>query len=66
LLAEGLDNAAIAEGLGVRIKTVEYHLTNVLGKLGVASRLEAVVWVRDHWPDGLPGDRRDDLGKSPG
>ena len=66
LLTEGLDNAAIAEALCVTSKTVEYHVTNTLNKLGVASRLEAVVWVRDHWPDGLPGDLQHDLGKSPG
>jgi len=66
LLVEGLDNAAIAEALCVTTKTVEYHVTNTLNKLGVASRLEAAVWVRDHWPDGLPGDLQHDLGKSPG
>ena len=66
LLVEGLDNAAIAEALCVTAKTVEYHVTNALSKLGVASRLEAVVWVKDHWPDGLPGDLQRDLGKSPG
>ena len=66
LLAKGLDNAAIAEVLCVATKTVEYHVTNILSKLDVASRLEAVVWVRDHWPDGLSGDLQHDLGKSPG
>ena len=58
LLAEGLDNAAIAGMLCVTTKTVEYHVANVLSKLGVASRLEAAVWVRDHLPD--------DLGEFPG
>jgi DNA-binding NarL/FixJ family response regulator len=66
LLVEGLDNVAIAEALCVTTKTVEYHVTNTLNKLDAASRLEAVVWVRDHWPDGLPGDLQYDLGKSPG
>jgi DNA-binding NarL/FixJ family response regulator len=51
LLVEGLDNRAIAEGLCVVTRTVEQHVTNVLSKLGVASRLEAAVWVRDHVPD---------------
>jgi DNA-binding NarL/FixJ family response regulator len=53
LLAEGLDNAAIAEALCVMPRTVEYHVTNILSKLGVASRLEAVVWVHQHWPEDL-------------
>ena len=62
LLAIGSDNAAIAEALSVTAKTIGYHVTNVLSKLNVTSRLEAAVWIRDHWPDGLP----DDLGKFPG
>jgi len=53
LLAEGLDNAAIAEALRVTPKTVAYHVANILSKLGVASRLEAVVWIHDHLPDDL-------------
>ena len=53
LLVEGLDNRAIAEGLYITTRTVEQHVTNVLGKLGVASRLEATVWVWDHVPDEL-------------
>ena len=66
LSAQGLDNAAIAEVLCVTPKTVEYHVTNILSKVGVASRLEAVVWVHKHWPDGLPGGLQDYLGKPPG
>lgn len=53
LLVEGLGNAAIAETLCVTEKTVEYHVTNILSKLGVASRLEAAAWVHDHIPDDL-------------
>lgn len=53
LLVEGLDNAAIAEALCVTPKTVEYHVTNILSKLGVVSRLEAVVWIHNHLPDDL-------------
>jgi two-component system, NarL family, nitrate/nitrite response regulator NarL len=54
LLAGGLSNAAIARALGVCTKTVECHVTNVLGKLGLASRVEVALWARDEWPDGLP------------
>ena len=53
LLAEGLDNAAIAEASCVTPKTVEYHVTNILSKSDVASRLEPVVWVHQHWPEDL-------------
>jgi DNA-binding NarL/FixJ family response regulator len=58
LLAGGMSNTAIAERLCVQIKTVEYHVvTNVLGKLSLASRVEVVLWARDEWPDGLPDGR---------
>mgnify|MGYP000476040675 CR=1 FL=1 len=48
LLAQGLENDAIAEALCVPLKTVDYHLANLLSKLGVSSRLEAVVWAHNH------------------
>ena len=53
LLAEGLDNATSAEALCVTTKTVAYHVANILSKLNVASRLEAVVWMHKHLPDDL-------------
>jgi DNA-binding NarL/FixJ family response regulator len=60
LLGSGLDNAAIADKLEVTTKTVEYHITNILSKLNVASRLEAVVWVRDHLPEEFWGEHSED------
>ncbi|MEA3397463.1 MAG: response regulator transcription factor, partial [Chloroflexota bacterium] len=53
LLVAGLNNAASAEALCVTTKTVAYHVANILSKLGVASRLEVVVWVHQHLPDDL-------------
>lgn len=53
LLAEGLSNEAVAEALGVTKRTVETHVTSILDKLGVESRLQAVVWLHDHLPDDL-------------
>lgn len=47
---------AIAEALCVTEKTVEYHVTNILSKLGAASRLEAAAWVHEHIPDDLWDD----------
>jgi NarL family two-component system response regulator LiaR len=43
LVAAGQRNRQIAETLRVSIKTVEFHLTNILTKLGAQSRTEAVV-----------------------
>jgi two-component system, NarL family, nitrate/nitrite response regulator NarL len=43
LVAEGLPNKTIALRLGVSEHTVKFHVNAILGKLGVASRTEAVV-----------------------
>ncbi|HQE93024.1 MAG TPA: response regulator transcription factor [Anaerolineae bacterium] len=58
LLAQGLSNKAIAEKLCVTSKTVAYHITNILSKLGVASRQEAAAWAHAHLPvdlEKIPG-----------
>jgi len=46
LLEEGLTNQQIASRLTVTVNTVKNHVHNVLGKLGVASRSEAVTVAR--------------------
>ena len=43
LIAEGLPNKTIAVKLGISEHTVKFHVNAILGKLGVASRTEAVV-----------------------
>ena len=43
LLAEGLDDAEMAKRLGISPKTVRNHMVHVLDKLGVHSRLQALV-----------------------
>jgi NarL family two-component system response regulator LiaR len=43
LVADGRRNREIAEALRVSVKTVEFHLSNILGKLNAQSRTEAVV-----------------------
>ncbi|HET8587162.1 MAG TPA: response regulator transcription factor [Candidatus Limnocylindria bacterium] len=46
LLADGKSNAAIAQRLGLSPKTVRNHVSNVLNKLQVADRGEAIVRAR--------------------
>lgn len=48
LAARGLRNRVIAENLGVSVRTVEGQLHNVLTKLGVSSRVEAVLYAISH------------------
>ena len=50
LVAAGRRNREIADSLRVSIKTVEFHLSNILGKLGAQSRTEAVVRA---WQTGM-------------
>jgi DNA-binding NarL/FixJ family response regulator len=50
LLATGLDNREIARQLGITYATVRTHIRNLLEKIGVHSRLEAVVRAAE---DGL-------------
>lgn len=45
LLAQGMSNEQIASELFVEITTVKSHLARLLPKLGVQSRLQAVVWA---------------------
>jgi len=48
LLADGLDNTAIAERLTITKRTVQNHISNIYGKLGVASRTEAMLYAIRH------------------
>jgi DNA-binding NarL/FixJ family response regulator len=42
LVAEGMSNKAIAQTLSISENTVKYHMRNILQKLGVQNRTEAV------------------------
>ncbi len=43
LVATGLHNKEIAAQLGIKTRTVDFHMSNILVKFGVNSRLEAVL-----------------------
>jgi DNA-binding NarL/FixJ family response regulator len=47
LVAQGRHNAAIARELFLSVKTVQNHVSSIMGKLGVSSRAEAVARARD-------------------
>lgn len=47
MILEGLPNKRIAQNLHVAEATVKEHVTGVLQKLGVATRLEAIAQLRD-------------------
>jgi NarL family two-component system response regulator LiaR len=48
ILVEGLTNAEIADRLGVSRATIKAHVSNILSKLGVSNRGEAVALAIRH------------------
>jgi DNA-binding NarL/FixJ family response regulator len=45
LLGEGLTNAGLAERLYISPRTAAVHVSNILAKLGMASRTEVATWA---------------------
>ncbi|HFI0254837.1 TPA: response regulator [Streptococcus suis] len=48
LLAKGYDNQRIAEESFISLKTVKTHVSNILSKLAVSDRTQAVVYAFQH------------------
>ena len=48
LMVKGMGNSEIASELMISLPTTKSHVSNILGKLGVASRTEAIVMVLEH------------------
>ncbi len=48
LMKQGMSNRAIADQLVISRSTVDFHVSNILGKLGVGSRTEAVALAIQH------------------
>jgi len=55
LLAQGLSNEEIARSLVLEVSTVKSHLARMMRKLGVRSRLQAVVWAYQNRVVDVPG-----------
>jgi DNA-binding NarL/FixJ family response regulator len=45
LVAQGVSNQQIADSLVISERTARTHVSNILGKLGVASRTQAALWA---------------------
>lgn len=51
LIVQGIDNKEIAKVMGVTVKTASYHVSNILKKLDVKSRHEAIAWSHKYLPE---------------
>jgi DNA-binding CsgD family transcriptional regulator len=47
-LAAGMSNKQVARSLGISVRTVTVHVSNLLRKTGTASRTEAAMWAVRH------------------
>lgn len=65
--ASGMRNKAIADKLNISVRTVEGHFTSIFAKLGVSSRIEAVLYAMSHHlvASGEEGPTRPGLGRTP-
>ena len=43
LVSKGLHNNEIASALGIKVRTANFHVSNILLKLVISTRLEAVL-----------------------
>ena len=50
LVASGLSNREIAERMVISKRTVDAHVDHIFSKLGISSRVQLTVWLRDRIP----------------
>ncbi|MFZ1995336.1 MAG: response regulator transcription factor, partial [Solirubrobacteraceae bacterium] len=56
LVADGRSNSQIAEALFISRKTASVHVSNILSKLGVSTRVEAAALAHRRGIAGAPAD----------
>ena len=56
LVASGLSNREIADELVISKRTVDAHVNHIFTKLGVSSRVQLTIWLRDRVPERLPDE----------
>jgi len=56
LVASGLSNREIAEKLVISKRTVDAHVDHIFAKLGISSRVQLTVWLREQLPRACPGE----------
>jgi non-specific serine/threonine protein kinase len=49
-VAQGLSNREIAERLVISKRTVDAHVNHIFAKLGMSSRVQLTIWLRDRVP----------------
>lgn len=54
MICQGLDDEAIAQGLGVSRNTVRNHVARIYNKIDVHRRSDAVIWARERGFSGRP------------
>jgi DNA-binding NarL/FixJ family response regulator len=48
LLGQGMSNKEIGSALFITERTARTYVSNILGKLGLASRTQAALWAVEH------------------
>ena len=56
LVASGLSNREIAEKLVISKRTVDAHVDHIFAKLGISSRVQLTVWLREQLPWARSGE----------